>query len=270
MSRSELLVAIMNDPKDFAIARTQHWYRIPVGSAEKWMKGRWPPKWLAFYQTKIFGSEAYSINYFAEVIQIRKAYRQQLFPDEIRNPKSNRQYYQLILKPLQKLPMPILSLRWRRIVFIPTTWQKFIDAVEINDLYDESPLEDRLWAEFKRYKISAERQEFITVDKQNYALDFAIYCADGNIDAETDGDTWHANSEKAKQDNIRDNALQSVGWNVLRFTTQQIQEETEEYCIHKVVKAINNLGGVDESKKVARKIGLKSDGSYQMELFDVH
>lgn len=266
--RGEVLVAIMNNKKDFAIARTKHWYRIPVSSVDKWLKDRWPPEWLAFYQTKIFGSEAYAVNYFAKVDDVRKVYRRQLFPEEPHNPKSDWQYYQLILNPLQKLPEPILSRRWRRIVFIPSTWQKFMDAVEINDLYDGSPLEDRLWVEFKRYKISAERQEFITVNKQNYALDFAIYCVNGDIDVETDGDTWHANPEKAKQDNLRDNALQAVGWNVLHFTTHQIQEETAEYCIHEVVETINNLGGVDEDKKVARKIGLKSNGSCQLDLFD--
>lgn len=43
-------------------------------------------------------------------------------------------------------------------MFIPTTWEKFVNAVEINDLYDESSLEDQLWAQFKRLEISAERQ----------------------------------------------------------------------------------------------------------------
>jgi hypothetical protein len=53
--------------------------------------------------------------------------------------------------------------------------------VEINDLYDESPLEDRLWVEFKRVEIGAERQEFVEVKKRLYALDFAICCALGKI-----------------------------------------------------------------------------------------
>ncbi len=35
------------------------------------------------------------------------------------------------------------------------------------------------------------------------ALDFAIDCARGRIDVETDGDTWHANSERAALDNRR-------------------------------------------------------------------
>ena len=48
----EVLVAIMNNPLDFAIAQDRHWYRVPVSSAEKWLKGQWPPQWLAFYQTQ--------------------------------------------------------------------------------------------------------------------------------------------------------------------------------------------------------------------------
>ncbi|MCB9419765.1 MAG: DUF559 domain-containing protein [Ardenticatenaceae bacterium] len=266
--RGEVLVAIVNDKRDFAIAQNHNWYRIPVSSAKKWLKNRWPPEWLAFYQTKVFGPEAHSIRYFSQVIDINKVYRWQIFPDEPIGKKTNQQYYQLILNPLQKLPEPIFSRRWRRIVFIPTTWQKFIQAVEINDLYDESPLEDRFWAEFKRHRIFAERQEFLTVKRQNYALDFAIYCDKGNIDVETDGDTWHANPEKAAQDNLRDNALEAVGWKVLRFTTHQINEKVEAYCIPTITETINNLGGIDEGKLVPREIDLDVDGSYQMSLFD--
>ena len=31
----QVLVAIINNEQDFAIARDHHWYRIPVRSAEK-------------------------------------------------------------------------------------------------------------------------------------------------------------------------------------------------------------------------------------------
>ncbi|MCI5119612.1 MAG: hypothetical protein D3908_00130 [Candidatus Electrothrix sp. AUS4] len=116
--QGEVLIALLNDKRDFSIVCDRHWYRIPISSANKWLKNRWPPQWIAFYQTKIFGPEAYSISYYTKVIQIRKVYRKQLFPDEILNSKSNRQYYQLILNPLQKLPSPILSRRRRRIIFI--------------------------------------------------------------------------------------------------------------------------------------------------------
>ena len=136
-------------------------------------------------------------------------------------------------------------------------------AVEINDLYDESPLEDRLWAEFKGLRISAERQEFVQVGQHLYALDFAIYCASGKMDVETDGDTWHADPERIPLDNLRDNDLETVGWGILRFNTHQIQEEMAEYCLPTVVKNINRLGGLEEQGIVPRKIHLDAPVGWQ-------
>jgi very-short-patch-repair endonuclease len=142
--------------------------------------------------------------------------------------------------------------------------------VEINDLYDESPLEDRLWAELKRHKIPAERQEFVTIKDQNYSLDFAIYCAKANIDVETDGDSYHANPEKSNLDNRRNNELAAAGWDILRFTTSQIMEETESYCISKIINIINKQGGVIEGtdQLVPRKINHDVEGAVQLGLFD--
>ncbi|MCI5193595.1 MAG: DUF559 domain-containing protein [Candidatus Electrothrix sp. AU1_5] len=266
--QEEVLVAIMNNRHDFSIAAQHNWYRIPVSSVEKWLKKRWPPAWIAFYLTKVFGKEAWAISDYAKIIDIRKVYRWQLFPHEPVNAKSKKSYYQIFFEPLRRLPNPIFSRRYRRIIFIPTTWDKFIKAVEINDLFDESPLEDRLWAEFKRLKINAERQEFVKVNKKNYALDFAIYCEAGKIDIETDGNFWHANPQKAAQDNLRDNDLKTEGWRVLRFNTNQVKESTSEYCISIIAKNINRLGGLKEGQCVARKINLKNPDYVQLSLFD--
>lgn len=265
--RGEVLVAIINKKLDFAILREQLWYIIPVSSVEKWIKESWPPKWLAFYQTKVFDAEKHAINYFAEVLDIREVHRWQLFPDEPNDEKSNRRYYQVFVKSVQALPKPIYSRRFRRIIYIPTTWEKFINAIEINDLFDESSLEDKLWAEFKRHNIPAERQEYVVARENDYALDFAVYCAKGNIDIETDGDFWHANPEKSELDNLRDHDLNIAGWKILRFTERQIREQAASYCIKTVSEFINKLGGVDEGKIIPRKIN-PDGGSYQPSLFD--
>lgn len=265
--RGEVLVAIINNKLDYATLRERLWYRIPVSSVEKWLKERWPPKWLAFYQTLAFGAEKHAINYFAEVLDFREVRRWQLFPDEPHDEKGNRRYYQIFVKSIQSLPKPIYSRRYRRIIFIPTTREKFVNASEINDLFDESSLEDKLWAEFKRHNIPAERQEFVVARKNNYVLDFAIYCAKGNINIETDGDFWHANPEKAEQDNVRDHDLNTEGWKVLRFTEKQIREQAASYCVKTVSENINKLDGVDEGKIIPRKINLDK-GSYQPSLFD--
>ncbi len=77
----------------------------------------------------------------------------------------------------------------------------------------------------------------------------------------------YANAEGSAKDNLRDNNLEAVGWNVLRFTTSQIQESTETYCIKKVNKTINTLGGIDDGNLIPRKINTDPDSSYQLRLF---
>lgn len=264
----EILVAIMNDLHDWHLAVDQLWYRIPVSSVEQFLKRRWPPQWLAFYQTKVFGEEAYSIRYYGRVVAIHRLTRRELFPNETPNPKSNRLYYRLQLAPLEKLPRPIPSARWRRVAFIPTTWMKFITATEINDLYDGSPLEDRLWAALKGFDLPIIRQEWVNIDDKRYALDFAVYCATANLAIETDGDTWHHTPELADKDNLRDNDLKSNGWQVLHFGTRRIMEEAETYCVPKIIDTINSLGGIDDGDFVPRRIDSDVDSPRQPGLFD--
>ncbi len=247
--RGEVLVAIMNNKTDFAILRDQGWYRIPVRSAPK--SGL--PEWLAFYQTRIFDDEAYAVNYFGKVRDIEIVPRHKLFPNEIPSTKSDQLYHQIHLESLETLPQPIFSRRWRFIVFIPTTWAKFTTAAEINDLYDESPLEDRLWAEFKRLQVAAERQWSVKTSDRWYFLDFALLCVDGRIDVETDGNRWHADPKRIPEDNRRDNALQSLGWRILRFNGKQIRESMTDYCIPEIMQAVNRVGGLSDEGLVPRK-----------------
>ena len=270
MPRGEVLIAIVNNLEDMRLAREAGWYRIPVVSAHKWLRDRWPPCWLAFYQTKVFGLEAHAVNYYAVVRDIRRVSRMDLFPDTPRNhPKANRHYYQLLLDDLQPLPRPIISRRLRRIVFIPTTFAKFEAAVEINDLWDESPLEDRLWAILKRARIRAERQYPVVIEGRTYFLDFAIFCNQGKIDVETDGDTWHIGPKSALVDRQRDNNLASRGWRVLRFNTTEIRERPVDYCVSKVVTTINRLEGLDDTTGVPVRYDPSDPlGPQQLGLFD--
>src|ERR1051326_6901500 len=136
--QGEVLVAIVNSTRDFEILASKFWYRVPIDSAPK----RWPPEWMAFYLPKAFGKEAYAVRHFGKVSHIRRVKRRQLFPDEPQNPKSDREYYQVLPRSLDPLPNPIPSLRLRRIVFIATTMRKLMNASEINGLFDDSPLED--------------------------------------------------------------------------------------------------------------------------------
>lgn len=259
------LISILKDISDLAILEKEGWYRIPVKSAP----GRWPPKWLAFYQPKVFGEDAYLIRYYGFVREIKKVKRYQLFPNEIQSTKSEQEYYQVFLEDLVERPTPIISARPRRLVFIPTTWYKFENAVIVNDLFDDSPLEDKLWLELKNQNIDAERQWRVNVSNMPYYLDFAIFCKKGQIDVETDGDTYHLERSQVSKDNLRDNSLQIDKWVVLRFGTSQLMKQYKNECLGIIQNGINSLGGLKTDGIVSRFF--YSNGNYngqQLTLFE--
>lgn len=267
MSRhGEVLVAIIDDLLDFARLREEHWYRIPVTSVEKWVGQSFPPEWIAFYQTKDFGDEGNAINYVTKVKDVRKVRRRELFPKEPKDYKSSLWYYKISVGKLQPHPRPIISRKKRQIHFIPTTIEKFKTAEEINDLFDESYLEDLLWVELKKEEILAERQLFIEVGKKRYALDFAIECKDGKIDIETDGNYHHTNTEDVQKDKHRANDLATRKWGFLRFTTEDINERMP-YCIDKVKQTIDIYGGLKVGRFKPRKMS-ESREIFQPSFFD--
>ncbi len=128
-----VLVAVMSRPKDFEIARDQGWYRLPVDRAPRGMYF----EYIAFYFTGAFGDMAWAVHWYARRLGDELVTRRDLLPDEPFHPRANDRYYKLELGPLQKKEPPIVSLRWRRITFIHTTWDRFQAAHEINDLFVE-------------------------------------------------------------------------------------------------------------------------------------
>jgi hypothetical protein len=126
------LVAVINNPRDMEIARTEGWYRIPVKHAPQ----RLGADYLAFYQTGAFGEgERWRVNFYAPVRRVRRVRRRDLLPDEPDHPRADDEYYKFELGPLARLPRPIPSRRLRRITFIPTTLKRLLSAQEINDLW---------------------------------------------------------------------------------------------------------------------------------------
>ena len=95
-------------------------------------------------------------------------------------------YYKVQLGPLQKLEQPIVSLRWRRVTFLHTTWDRFVDATEINDLFVEGDkYVDRLYATLKDRGIQAERNYRVEEPGAVYNVPLAILCKNGRIDLTT-------------------------------------------------------------------------------------
>jgi UV DNA damage endonuclease len=140
---ARVLVAVMNAPRDLWLAREQGWYRIPLARAPRLVGA----DYLAFYQTRAFGQEAWAIRYYAPITGYRVVMRRDLLPDEPEHPRARDWYYQILIGSLQRLEPAIPSRRLRRVTFIPTTLSRLLSALEINDLWMRDRLQERLWIE---------------------------------------------------------------------------------------------------------------------------
>ncbi|MBI3945746.1 MAG: DUF559 domain-containing protein [Armatimonadetes bacterium] len=236
---SRLLVGLVPSGRDLGIAREQRWYRVPVRSAPSPMAFGW----LALYQVRAFDGPGYAIGHFARIVGTAKVSRRELLPEEPDHPRADEAYYKLSIDELRPLPNPVISRRRRFIVFICTTLDRLHQAREINDLFCESPLEERMWEQLRDERIEAERQWYLRVSESTYCLDFAVFCASGKVDVECDGDRWHADRQRIPEDNARDNALATDGWAVLRFNTARITGDLPS-CVMQVRDAASRYGGI--------------------------
>ena len=218
---SSVLVAVMNSQRDLAIARESHWYRIPQKSAPKFF----PPDFVAFYQTKAFGGDAYSVRWYAQVRGHELLARRELLPSEPNHPRADRPYYKLQLGPLLELPHPIPSQHWRRLTFVLTTGERLFSAWEVNDLILGPREHDLMWRALKEAGITAERGYAIREARARYQVDLAIPCAAGMIGIV-----------------IKERKPRQPHANVLHFTPQQVTDHLTE-CVDSVKRAVAAHGG---------------------------
>lgn len=240
------LIAVVPGLKDWEILRKDGWYRIPVDKAPNIIE---KVKYLAFYQSKVFGEEKWAVNYYAKIKNREIKKRIELLPDEPKHPSSQKFYYKFTIGRLRKLPHPIISKKWRRIIFIPTTKEMLFLAKEINDLYATSPIEERLYRLMKKSGLSPERQFFVKTGKNYYAMDFAIFCKKGKIDIECDGKKFHSGEVAYNKDRKRNNELASSGWIVLRFWGREIMRNGKR-CIKLIKDTVKTFDGEIITKKL--------------------
>jgi hypothetical protein len=145
-SADRVLVAVMNNPRDLAIARQEGWYRIPVKRAPK----RIGADYLAFYLTGQFPEELrHRVPFYAPIFAYRLVTRVELLPGEADHPRAGDTYFKIEIGRLVDLARPVISERLRRITFISTTLETLLSAREIRELWDPSSYQDELEAAFR-------------------------------------------------------------------------------------------------------------------------
>jgi very-short-patch-repair endonuclease len=238
----DLLIGIINNRADLAILDERRWYRIPTTSIKSRERG-WPPKWFAAFEVASLGEGQQRVVRFGRIADIQVVGRAELFPDEPPGTKSRREYYKLILEAVERLPAPLVPRRPRRNPFIRSTHRRLTEAKEFNQLFFDGAFEDTLWDALQEHVIPAERQWETKVEGKKYILDFAVFCNGDDIDVEVDGPRHHYVAEQSEYDSDRNNGLTTKGWDVLRFTTRQIQTGLTK-CIKDIAETIERNGGI--------------------------
>ena len=257
--RLDTLVGVLPTKRDLNILLRAGWYRIPMDSVPK--RG-WPPKTIAFYEGVRLRDDP-GIHRFASVLSVEERTREELFPGEPAGRRTDKHYAVLRLGPIEARKAPIILRRPRPVVFITTSARRFERAQTINDLFADSPLEDELWTWLKDLGIPAERQWQEKCCRRRYLLDFAIFCREGKIDLETDGDTYHIGKEAGAKDNLRNNHLTECGWSNLRFETAKILDRIGE-SLAQVSSLIELLGGLADGQIPDRIVSKGATVSRQM------
>lgn len=241
------LVAVVPSKRDWDLVRTQGWYRIPVRFAPAMVKDG-SITHIAFYFPGVFGAEKQIIRWYAPVTGVRVCKRLELFPNEPLHKHAHWDYYVISCPDLRHLPNAIHSRKPRRLLFVPTTVNKLMTAPEINFLFNDSPLEDLLWRELMEAGIPSERQYEVVVGPTRFKLDFAVFCTDRNIGLECDGDAQHMRRSAVERDKRRSNLLQSLGWSMLHFTTQELTKNMPG-TLQVIQESIAQYGGLWHPKE---------------------
>lgn len=174
-----VLVGVMPDPADLVVAQEQHWYRVPVKHAPTGIHA----EYVAFYFTKKYPEELrWGIHFYARRTGHEMVKRVDLLPDQPDHPCAQQEYYKLQLGPIKHKEPPIVSVRWRRITFIQTTWDRFVNAREVNDLYStDKQFVDRVYHALKNRGIQPDRNVVIKEGDRRYLVDILIPCQDGAV-----------------------------------------------------------------------------------------
>ncbi len=182
--------------------------------------------WLAFYQTAKFGDEKWAINFVAPVMGHELATRAELLRTQPDHPRADEQYYKIQIGPLERLPRPIPSRKWRRMTFLYTTGEHLLAAEELNDLIVQSAERELLWKALRERGLRAERQY---ETKQGVEIDLALLCALGNLGVLLGG------AEQALKERS--------GWRYLSFPDIAVKAELPS-VVQAIEEEVERLGGL--------------------------
>lgn len=177
LPEDSVLVGVIGRKRDLTIAREQRWYRIPQARMPRGVTA----EYLAFFLGgKSFGENSGAIHYYAKRVGLELHYRYELLPDEADHKRANEVYYQVQLGELQVKTPPIVNSTKRRFAFIYTTWDRFVTARTLVDLYSKNDFfVDRIYYALNKRGVEGFRSWEAEQKLDSFAPAIHILCENG-------------------------------------------------------------------------------------------
>lgn len=178
-----VLVGVVNRKRDFELMRDEHWYRIPVARLSRGIQA----EYLGFFLSGAFKDMNGAVHYYAQVKGLELVHRRWLLPNEADHPRADEVYYKIALGDLIAKNPPIVNTTRRTIAFIFTTWDRFIHARNIPDLYSKADyFVDRIYQALRSSGVHPERYWEAERRGNPYAPGFLLMTRDGPFYASTE------------------------------------------------------------------------------------
>jgi hypothetical protein len=175
-----VLVGVINRKRDLAIAQAEGWYRIPQQRMPRGINA----EYIAFFLSRAFKEKNSGIYYYAERKGLELAYRKDLLPKEANHPRANEAYYKVQISDLIEKQPPVMNPTRRTISFIYTTWDRFVHAEKISDLYSQDDyFVDRIYHALRDRGVFSDR--IWGAEYAGGAPELRILCEKGSVNAST-------------------------------------------------------------------------------------
>lgn len=176
-----VLVGVINRKKDLRMVLNEHWYRIPRARAPMGIDA----EILAFYISGGLKEKNGGIHYYTRRTGYELVRRRDLLPKEAAHPRADELYYKMTFgEVFEKIP-PILNPTGRAVSFVFTTWDRFINANTLADLYGKADwFVERVVHVLNTLGIQPERR-WQDEDPSQRIAELRIRCQQGIVSATT-------------------------------------------------------------------------------------
>jgi hypothetical protein len=189
-----VLTGVVKRKRDWLRIQDEGWYKMPKTRLDRLIGGV-DAQYLAFYlnsdvAARCLDAKEGGIYAFAPVEGHELAYRRDLEPDQPEHPRADHVYYKVALGDLRVKEPPILNPTRRPVAFLQTTWDRFLVAETIADLYSDAIwFVDSVYRKLRETGLSPQKPWEVELREDGTEIVFfTLLCEDGAFNVTTASD----------------------------------------------------------------------------------